>query len=188
MDIRKFSLFPTLVLYFPQFISSKECNKIFKLLKTKKLDNHPRLIKGKSSHHRSINTNILLETSLDLRTPLQEYSNQSKIKIVNKIRNSWFNIQDQESILKEHAHPNSILSGSLFINVGEKASKLYFHNPNPFIYYIDKKEPAGEYTYEYYYFTPKKGDLIIYPSWLKHGSNHNKNFYNNRTVISFNAV
>ena len=188
MDIIKFSLFPTLVLYFPQFINSEECDKIFKLLKTKKLHDHTAVIKGKSTHNPNSHTDILSEISMDLNRPLQEYSDQSKIKIVNKIRNSWFNIQDQESILKEHAHPNSILSGSLFINVGEKASKLYFHNPNPFIYYIDKKEPAGEYTYEYYYFTPKKGDLIIFPSWLKHGSNHNKNFYNNRTVISFNAV
>ena len=186
MDIIKFSLFPTLVLYFPQFINSEKCDKIFQLLKTKKLEDHGALIKGKSTYNS--NTNILSELSLNLNNPLQEYSSQSKIKIENKIGNSWFNIQDEGSILKEHIHPGSILSGSLFINVGQNASKLYFHNPNPFIYYIDKKEPAGEYTYEYYYFTPKKGDLIIFPSWLKHGSNHNKNFYNNRTVISFNAV
>ena len=188
MDIRKFSLFPTLVLYFPQFINSKECNKIFKLLKTKKVDTHPSVIKGKSSHPLSINTNILSETSLDLNTPLQEYSNQSGIKIANKITNSWFNIQDKESVLKEHTHPNSVLSGALFINVGEKASKLYFHNPNPFVYFINREEPANDYTYEYYYFPPKKGDLIIFPSWLRHGSNGQKNLYSNRTVISFNVV
>jgi len=186
MDIVKFSLFPTLVLCFPQFISSKECNKIFKLLRTKKLDNHPRLIKGKSTHGSGID--ILSEISIDMTKPLKEYSHHSRIKIKNKITNSWFNIQDKESILKEHLHSNSVLSGALFINVGEKASKLYFHNPNPFIYYIDREEPANDYTYEYYYFTPKKGDLIIFPSWLRHGSNHNKNFYNNRTVVSFNAI
>tara|TARA_R110002020_G_scaffold106632_2_gene248182 strand:+ start:451 stop:1011 length:561 start_codon:yes stop_codon:yes gene_type:complete len=184
----KLSLFPTLVLYFPQFINSKECGKIFKLLKTKKLDNHPSLIKGKSSHHFSINTDILSETSLDLNTPLQEYSNQSRIQIANKINYSWFNVQGTESVLKEHVHPSSILSGSLFINMGKKASKLYFHNPNPFVSYTQTEEPLNDYTYEWYCFDPKKGDLIIFPSWLKHGSNHNKNFYNNRTVISFNAI
>ena len=188
MDIRKFSLFPTLVLYFPQFISSKECNKIFKLLKTKKVDTHPALIKGKSSHHLSINTNILSETSLDLNTPLQEYSNQSRIQIANKINYSWFNVQGTESVLKEHVHPSSILSGSLFINIGKKASNLYFHNPNPFVYYTDKKDPLNDYTYEWYSFNPKKGDLIIFPSWLRHGSNGYKNLYSNRTVISFNAI
>ena len=187
MDIKKFSLFPTLVLYFPQFISSKECNKIFKLLKTKKVDTHPAVIKGKSSHHSSINTNILSETSLDLNTPLQEYSNQSRIKIANKITYSWFNIQDKGSILKEHLHPSSILSGSLFIEVGKNASKLYFHNPNPFVSYTAKTEPSNIYTYDWYCLNPKKGDLIIFPSWLKHGSNQDKNIYKNRTVISFNA-
>ena len=188
MDMIKFSLFPTLVLYFPQFISSKECNKIFKLLKTKKVDTHPAVTKGKSSHHSSINTNILSETSLDLNTPLQEYSNQSGIKIANKITYSWFNIQDKESVLKEHTHPNSILSGGLFINVGKKASKLYFHNPNPFVSYTETKEPLNNYSYDWYSFNPKKGDLIIFPSWLRHGSNGYKNLYSNRTVISFNAV
>jgi len=186
MDIIKFSLFPTLVLYFSQFISSEECDKIFKLLKTKKLYDHGTVIKGKSTHDFGID--ILSELSINLNRPLQEYSDQSKIKIVNKIRNSWFNIQDQESVLKEHVHPGSVLSGGLFINVGEKASNLYFHNPNPFICYTKTKKPANDYTYEWYSFNPKKGDLIIFPSWLKHGSNQDKNFYRNRTVISFNAV
>ena len=184
----KFSLFPTLVLYFPKFINSRDCNRIFKLLKTKKLYDHPSLIKGKSTYDSDFNTDILSEISVDLNKPLQEYSDQSKIKIINKIDNSWFNIQDKESILKEHVHPNSILSGGLFINVGKKASKLYFHNPNPFVYYTDKKESLNDYTYEWYCFNPKKGDLIIFPSWLRHGSNGYKNLYSNRTVISFNAV
>jgi len=182
----KFSLFPTLVLYFPEFINSKECNKIFKLLKTKKLYDHHTVIKGKSTHGYA--TNILSEISIDLNKPVKEYSDQSRIQITNKINDSWFNIQDKESVLKEHIHPNSILSGGLFINVGKKASKLYFHNPNPFVSYTKKKEPLNDYSYDWYFFNPKKGDLIIFPSWLKHGSNLNKNFYKDRTVISFNAV
>ena len=83
MDIIKLSLFPTLVLYFPQFINSEKCDNIFKLLKTKKLDDHGTLIKGKSTYN--FNINILSELSMDLRKPLQEYSFQSKIKIENKL-------------------------------------------------------------------------------------------------------
>jgi uncharacterized protein (TIGR02466 family) len=188
MDVIKFSLFPTLVLYFPQFIDSKECDKIFRLLKTKKLDNHPSLIKGKSSHNFNVDTDILSETSIDLSIPIKEYSEQSKIKIENKIVSSWCNIQDKESILKEHLHPNSVISGAIFINVDSKSSKLYFHNPNPFVYYTITNKPVNEYTHEWYSLAPKKGDLVLFPSWLKHGSNQDKNFSNNRTVISFNTI
>jgi len=187
MKINKFSLFPTLVLYFSQFINSEECDKIFKLLKTKKLHDHDAFIKGKSTFHSPIPTDILSELSIDVTKPLQEYSDQSKIKI-DKISNTWFNIQDKGGVLHEHVHPNSILSGTLYINVGKKASKLYFHNPNPFVYFTTIIEPSNTYTYEWYGFSPKKGDLLIFPSWLKHGSNQDKNFYKDRTVISFNAV
>ena len=186
MDIVKFSLFPTLVLYFPQFIDTGKCNKIFKLLKTKKLNNHKSLVKGKSSHSPTIN--ILSELSIDINKPLQEYSEQSRIKINNKITNAWANIQDKGGILKEHVHANSILSGVIFIKYGEKASKLYFQNPNPFVCYTDKKEPLNDYAYDWYSLSPKTGDLIIFPSWLKHGSNQQTNLYSNRTVISFNVV
>ena len=149
------------------------------------------MIKGKTYtpyRETNVNTQILSEISIDVTKPLKEYSDQSKIKIENKIIHSWFNIQYKESILKEHVHPNSILSGGLYINIGEKASKLYFHNPNPLISYIAKNEPLNDYSCEEYYLNPKKGDLIIFPSWLKHGSNQEKNFYSDRTVISFNAI
>ena len=185
MNIRKYSLFPTLILYFPKFIDSKECNKIFKLLKTKLHDVHPTLIKGKSSHN--TNLNILSQTSLDFTKAIQEYSKESKIKIQNKITNSWFNIQSKGSVLKEHSHPNSVISGALFINVDSKSSKLYFHNPNPLIYYMHTEDSVSEYTQEWYSFKPEIGDLILFPSWLRHGSNHDKNFSTNRAVISFNT-
>mgnify|MGYP003662664278 FL=1 len=186
MNIIKYSLFPTLVLYFSGFINSKECNKIFKLLKTKKLNGHSTLINGKSSHITDLD--ILAETSLDLTIPIQEYSKQSKIKMNNKITNSWFNIQDKESVLKEHSHPNSLVSGAIFINVDLKSSKLYFYNPNPLVYYMPKANSGSEYTQEWCSFRPKKGDLILFPSWLRHGAHYDKNFSNKRTVISFNTI
>ena len=34
---------------------------------------------------------------------------------------------------------------------------------------------------------PKNGDLLIFPSWLRHGSNHETNQTDGRIVLSFNT-
>ena len=186
MNFVKYSLFPTLVLFFPQFINSKECEKIFKLLESKKRSDHLTLIKGKSSHNESYD--ILSETSIDLTNAIQEYSNQSSFKLQNKVSNSWFNIQEKDSVLIEHSHPNSVISGAIFINVEPQSSRIYFHNPNPLIYYTQTKDKVNEYAHEMVSFQPAIGDLILFPSWLRHGSNHTKNLSHKRAVISFNTL
>jgi uncharacterized protein (TIGR02466 family) len=85
-------------------------------------------------------------------------------------------------------HANSILSGSLYINVDNESSKLYFDNPNQFIKYFEYNyQELTDYNFEYFYITPKVGDLVIFPSWLTHGSNGEQNNTENRTVISFNT-
>ena len=45
-----------------------------------------------------------------------------------------------------------------------------------------------DYSYEYYYFKPQMGTLLLFPSWLKHGSNQVINKSNERILISFNLT
>ena len=82
MNLIQYPLFPTLILRFLKFVDSKECKKIFKLLKTKKCSDHLSLIKGKSSHKE--NYDVLSFTSLDLTNALKEYSRQSHFELENK--------------------------------------------------------------------------------------------------------
>lgn len=186
MNLIQYPLFPTLILRFLKFVDSKECKKIFKLLKTKKCSDHLSLIKGKSSHKE--NYDVLSFTSLDLTNALKEYSRQSHFELENKITHSWFNIQEKNSVLKEHCHADSRISGVIFIKVDSKSSKLYFHNPNPHISYTKRQDTLNEYSYDWFYIKPSLGDLVLFPSWIQHGSNHTQNLSDKRAVISFNAL
>lgn len=115
-----------------------------------------------------------------------EYSNESGFNY-SKITSSWINIQDSGSSLKQHTHPCSTISGVLYINVDDNSSKIYFDNPNCFLDFTNIKKDT-EYSYRKYWFTPETGDLLLFPSWIKHGSNSNFNFTKKRMALSFNTL
>jgi len=84
-------------------------------------------------------------------------------------------------------HANSILSAVLYVNAPEGSNRLYFDHPNKFIPYTNQVTEINEFNYEYYYFDVEDGDIIIFPSWLAHGSAYDENKTNNRTILSLNA-
>ena len=102
------------------------------------------------------------------------------------LSNSWFNIQRPGSLLKHHTHPDSRVSAALCIAGDEASSKLHFENPNPLVGFIEAAEPT-EFNMEMAKFKLAPGDLILFPSWLKHGSGFEANQSELRVVISLNA-
>ena len=119
---------------------------------------------------------------------MNDYTNDLGIRPVN-ITNNWFNIQGEGSILQQHMHCRSVLSAALYLNADTDSSTINFENPNPHISYAYGGDETrnSEYLFEYYYLIPQPGDLIIFPSWLKHGSMYKENKTVNRTCISFNT-
>ena len=74
-----------------------------------------------------------------------------------------------------------------FIKTDSKSSKLFFYNPNPMINFTSINV-RNNYNYEWIYFTPKPKTLILFPSWLQHGSNNTLNKSSQRIVVSFNYL
>jgi len=187
--MNQLSVFSSLILHFPKYISVDKCNEIQQMLQEEKASVHdafePTKNKAKSSFN--ISSNILNKTGLDFKNVLEKYSGLTGFSMQKEISNSWFNIQEKGSILKDHTHPLTVVAGVLFIEVNDQASPIYFHNPNPYINFtsIEKNTP---YSFEWVKCVPEKGDLYLFPGWLKHGSFNDKNMCENRTVISFNAI
>ena len=194
-----FKLFPTLIEYYENFLTSQECLKILSFC----LDQQSILSKhniingdGVSSHYSLDCVDILDKLEKNdktfknlkkkIKNSLNLYSKENACGGLD-LGNSWCNIYQKNSSLLTHVHPDSIVSGALFINVDEFSPSLYFFNPNPHVHFLPTYE-SSEYNYNYVKFKPAIGSMIIFPSWLFHGSHGEINYTKNRVVISFNSI
>ena len=187
------SVFPILIIK-DNILTNKECKYVASVLKDYShiLKEHE-CFKGKSLSGHDYNINLLKEPKLQhlqgpIRKRAQQFAEKAGLKFRNEIAVSWFNIQKPGSVLQEHAHPNAILAGVLYIEVDDKSSPIYFHNPNHYINWMLRTDRQNKHYGDYVSFQPKAGDLILFNGWLNHGSNLTANKSSKRTVLSFNIV
>ena len=196
-----YELFPIPVLHVENFLSKENIDiaKKFIFSNLDKSQEHLALYSGSSTFNNHKSFNVLREleiqyeswrkVSLDLSRLFKEFSEFSNLNFVG-IRVSWFNVQKKISLLKPHIHsPGVNIVGTLYIDVGPGSSPICFYNEfnnRKSVDYVDHNIDARRFSCEYYKFYPESGDLIIFPAYLSHGSDE-INFYDNRTVISFNS-
>ena len=182
-------IFPTFLKIHKNFISQLKCFEIIKELKKINVKEHKSLTQGtgKSSHNKKDNINYVLgdKTNKELLVLINQYAKEYGLSEL-KITNSWYNIQLKNSVLSSHSHPSSIISGVLYLKTDLLSSKIFFHNPNPYIGFTHFKEP-NHYNFDHVYFDVDEGSLILFPSWLIHGSNSLENKSNERICFSFNT-
>lgn len=186
-----FSLFPVMVKRTENFLNNKECQEIVSLSKKIDLFEHPLITnKSKSSYTTHSNIHIEINGIIDnfterLLEQIKLYCDKSGLKVYDDISNSWISMQTKHSTLKMHKHQLSTISGVLYLKVDESSSNLYLENPNPYIG-ISETNKITEYTTEKFWIKPNIGDLILFPSWLSHGSNEEENMSEERIIFSFN--
>ena len=61
-----------------------------------------------------------------------------------------------------------------------------FHNPNPYIVFSDR-DRLTPYNFEFQWIDVKNCELVLFPSWLKHGKYTEINEMDDRMVVSFNS-
>ena len=85
----------------------------------------------------------------------------------------WVNINKKGDFHYNHIHPNSDLSGVLWIKVPDKNSEIGFQSPNDYsqwrstqIYKSDFRDTIGlESSWS---FTPAEGNMLLFPSSILH--------------------
>lgn len=174
-------------------LSPKECEMILEVCRELPKKPHGLLygdnIASQSSHG-ELSAIDYIDQQLDfilLRERIQQevnnLSNHLGVKRVT-VTSSWVNYQYPGSILREHIHQNSSISGALFLKCDDKSSKLYFENPNPFKEMLTLSGPMQTMKPV----TPSVGRIVIFPSWLRHGSNGTQNGSDERVILSFNST
>jgi uncharacterized protein (TIGR02466 family) len=194
MNLITHNLFPTLVSEVEDFLTEQQCNDIVNFSRTYNPHKYG-VIHGDADTTYTSSSSALIDIQKTVKScstildktdiAIKAYSDITGIK-AGKLDNSWISYQRPGSQLLTHTHPSSLISAVVYLKVNDDSSKIYFHNPNPYITFtsLDKTTP---YTFEYQWFHPKQGSILIFPSWLSHGSNKDFNQSEERIILSFNT-
>ena len=93
------------------------------------------------------------------------YAPKEKVKL--RITQSWVNYSKPGQWHHLHAHPNSFVSGVLYLKAAKERDRIYFHKNN----YEQLKVETNTwnlYNSESWWFEAATGELIIFPSYLSH--------------------
>ena len=85
-----------------------------------------------------------------------------------------------------HNHPNSVLSGVLFLSGGGKLPPIRFHRFNPLFPLELNFTELNDFNATCRWFEPVYGQLILFPSSLLHDVTPNKTD-STRITLSFNT-
>lgn len=101
---------------------------------------------------------------------------------------SWFNINVPGSHHHRHYHPNSIISGVIFITNPDNSGQLLFNTPQQRDILLEPKRGSEDTIYNMSTFSPKQdvGCIALFPSWLEHAVSKNMS-EENRLTIAFNV-
>lgn len=99
----------------------------------------------------------------------------------------WVNIMSQNTYHAYHIHPQSVISGTYYVDVPTNAGGLRFEDPR-FVQFMNAPSTVSKprlHNERLIELAPKNGSVVLFESWLKHEvpPNHDKK---DRISISFN--
>jgi len=85
-----------------------------------------------------------------------------------KITQSWLTLSGKGQSHHTHTHPNSIISGVLYINLGQNDG-INFHRSEDPVWYELIRQEENYYNAQQYFVQTSVGDLLLFPSNVRHG-------------------
>jgi uncharacterized protein (TIGR02466 family) len=119
--------------------------------------------------------NISIEEHLPLlgdamHSPMSEVVNEASLSLA--LAESWININRMGHYNTAHVHPNNVLSAVIYIRTPKDSGEIFFENPTPAVHYpIDSSKEIFNGNF---WIQPKPGDMLIFPSYLRHYVGMNK--------------
>ena len=101
------------------------------------------------------------------------------------ITQSWLNYTTKHQSHHHHYHPNSFISGVLYVDVIDNKDSITFHNKN-FSPIKGKMIEPNNFDVDYFKQTVTTGQLILFPSMLEHSVDLKEEDHT-RVSLSFNT-
>jgi len=184
-------LFPTLVGEFKEVLFPSQCDEIISYIDKSKFKEYGALtgdavtnFSGEIKMQDFFPENLIEIVINKIQTCINQYTQKTGYSSLI-ITNTWISFQHPGSKLSEHTHPGSHVSGVLYLKVDKKSSPIFFSNPNPFVKFSEAK--GTKYVNSHSKFNPEVGQMLIFPSWLSHGSGEIENMSEERIILSFNT-
>lgn len=105
--------------------------------------------------------------------------------IIPYITQSWFNYTEENEFHHQHSHYNSVISGVFYFDAIKEEDSIIFHKNNNDQISLTPKN-CNLYNSTIWNFDVEKGDLILFPSTLKHSVKKKKG-KNLRISLAFNV-
>lgn len=105
------------------------------------------------------------------------------------ITNSWMAFSKPGESHHVHFHPNSIISGVLYLQAVDDCGDIILHHKSSLRYNFDFSYDLNSYnifnsqTWKYKVST---GNIILFPSWVNHSVEENKS-HQDRIILGFNT-
>jgi uncharacterized protein (TIGR02466 family) len=139
---------------------------------------------SKDFYLKHISDKILHSLITDIQNKINIISKQINPELKMEIDICWININKKGDYNYDHYHPQSALSGVIYIQTTDE-SNIRFETDSLMKHYpFDIDSELFPSSVEIF---PKVGRLIIFPSWLKHGVKQNTSNIE-RISISFNIL
>ena len=144
-------------------------------------------------NYASPNKNVLADDELkDLQTIIQQHLDNYFKAVYNtsnnvtlQITQSWLTLSRKGESHHSHTHPNSVVSGVLYVNVAGNDGINFYRNEENLWFELEPSETNYYNSYKIHVAT-KVGDLVLFPSSVKHGVNKvNEDI--KRVSLSFNT-
>jgi uncharacterized protein (TIGR02466 family) len=117
-----------------------------------------------------LNEKIFLNLKKEINLKISDYFLKiicTSNNIEPYITQSWINYTEKNQYHTRHNHPNSILSGVFYINCDEKFDKIVFFKDKYETIKLEI-EQWNLWNSDSWIFDVKPGDIILFPSHLKH--------------------
>lgn len=129
-------------------------------------------ISNLSSRDKNVLSNPALK---DLRDTLQQHLDEYFKTIYNtsnrvslKITQSWLTLSRQGDSHHSHTHPNSVVSGVLYINLAENDG-VSFHRNEDNLWHELLPAQENYFNAKSYFINTEVGDILLFPSHVRHG-------------------